>query len=173
MSRQFASARQQLRPHAASDSLLRSKAEIYRSGRTPVVDEWGAVRAWDIAPANAQQTAQQLDEIRRNFGREGLRQSVRGLAITRGPAFTAAAVRGSGARDGADPGDLRSEEAADGRDVAQALHASTATHPMPPQLGAKLSKFAGHSFAKVRVHDDPSAHKAARLLDARAFTIGN
>jgi hypothetical protein len=181
MSRQFVT-RQRLQPHPKSAALLRDQADIYRSGRTPVVDETGALHAWDIQPANASQTGRQLEEIRGSFGSEGLSQTIAGLRLTRGPEFAATALRSaspevarsvSGARDGADPGDLESEEPADGGDVAQAIRGSRTSSPLPEQLRERLSRTARHSFAEVRVHDNSAAHKAAELLNARAFTIGH
>jgi hypothetical protein len=168
-------------PHSTSASTLRAQAEVYRRGQTPISDETGTVRAWNIPPANALQTGRQLDEIRGNFGAEGLSRTIQGLAATRGPEFTAAALRtaspevmrsAANVKVGADPA-LETEEAALGSEAGQSLISKSGGTPLPGQFSENLSRATGHSFDRVRVHDDPSAHAAAVRLNARAFTVGS
>ena len=47
------------------------------------------------------------------------------------------------------------------------------TDGMPTELGKKLAKELGIDVARVRIHTDATAAKAAAILNAQAFTIGN
>jgi hypothetical protein len=44
--------------------------------------------------------------------------------------------------------------------------------PLEPSLRRRMEAQFGHDFSSVRVHDDGTAHAAARCLDAKAFTVG-
>lgn len=59
-------------------------------------------------------------------------------------------------------------------EAATSIAASRAAgHPLPPVIRADFESLLGHDFAQVRVHRDNRAGTAARMLDARAFTIGS
>ena len=45
--------------------------------------------------------------------------------------------------------------------------------PLPGDLRSFFEPQLGHSLAKVRIHDDASAHDRARSINARAFSRGN
>ncbi|MDN5765424.1 MAG: DUF4157 domain-containing protein [Humibacillus sp.] len=176
----------EVRPHTTSPRSLLAQREIYRRGRTPVSDSVGRIRALDVAPAGPETTAQHLGELAWRFGRIGLGHSIRGLDVTRGRAFTDAALRlapdrvrtqvpveALGARLG-QGGDDELVGAAGPR-VAAAVARSQPSRTMPEAVVARVERVAsrpGHDIGTVAIHDDPAAHAAARMLRADAFTVG-
>src|SRR4051812_47628076 len=44
---------------------------------------------------------------------------------------------------------------------------------LDPRVRAEMETRFGESFADVRVHNDPDAHRIAAELNARAYTVGN
>src|SRR6185295_10200072 len=148
--------RHQVVPHSRSAATLRSQAEVYRRGKTPLVDAGGRVRAVDVEPADARVTGAHLSEVARSHGAAGLAQTLRGLAVTRGRGFAAAALGQAPpavARLGADPGAPDLDEVALGGDTARAV-AGSAGAPLPAPIAGRLAAASGHSFAGVRVHHD-------------------
>jgi len=45
--------------------------------------------------------------------------------------------------------------------------------PLQPELRSRVEPRFGYSFADVRIHDGPEAHRLARQHQARALTVGN
>jgi hypothetical protein len=45
--------------------------------------------------------------------------------------------------------------------------------PLDPETRAFMEPRFGHDFSQVRVHSGPSAAESARILNARAYTVGN
>jgi hypothetical protein len=161
-------------PHNASPSQQREQAAIYRRGQTPLVDAAGQLHAVPIRPAGPEQTGRQLDELARSHGPDGVARSVRGLAATRGDTFAQATLRYAApavARMGADPPSPQFPTAL-GDDLASAMSRSSQSAPLPGSVRDRLESGSGHSFARVRVHDDSAAHQAAAGVHARAFTVG-
>src|SRR6185295_15200968 len=137
-------------------------------------DAGGRVRAVDVEPADARVTGAHLSEVARSHGAAGLAQTLRGLAVTRGRGFAAAALGQAPpavARLGADPGAPDLDEVALGGDTARAV-AGSAGAPLPAPIAGRLAAASGHSFAGVRVHHDRLAGESAERLGARAFTVG-
>ncbi len=176
----------QPRPHTTSEALLRKEQQIYRQGKTPIFDRRGRLGALDARPAGAETTGRHLGEIGRRFGTQGLSRSVRGLHATRGSAFAhealahapasvrtvSASVLGGNveANIGEEGPDIVG--AAVGSRIGQAIDRSSATGTLPEGTQVRLDRPGGHRLDKIRIHDDSAAHTAARMLDARAFTVG-
>jgi hypothetical protein len=156
-----------LRPHEGSPATLRREAEIYAQGKTPV-RVGGQLAAWDAEPLGAQATGGHLREIQREFGPAGVEQSVSGLKHTRGEAFARVAAEHAGLS----PAASSPEGGAIGQPAAGAIRASSASGFLPEDVREKLTNASGHDFARIAIHDDAHAHRAADLLHARAFTVG-
>ncbi|MCZ6738800.1 MAG: DUF4157 domain-containing protein, partial [Actinobacteria bacterium] len=175
----------EVHPHATSKSALREQRQIYARNKTPVRDSRGRLHELDMAPANASTAAGHLDEVHRRFGDRGLAQSVRGLAFTRGWAFADQAIRyspdsvrnnsGTGlaaANVGEEPlGEVVGSRP--GSAVKEALTRSGVGRPLPKNVKDRLSEHGAWDFSRVRVHHDEAAQQAARILGARAFTLGD
>jgi hypothetical protein len=144
---------------------LRREAEIYARDETPI-RVGSQLMAWDRRPLGAAETGAHLREIGRRFGPERTERSIRGLAHTRGEAFTAGAVQHAGLRLDA----LRRDGDAVGPAAAAEIRASSASAPLPTDVSTDLSGVTGHDLSGIRIHDDDHAHRAADLLNARAFT---
>jgi hypothetical protein len=156
-----------LRPHEGAPETLRREADIYAQGKTPV-RVGGQLAAWDTKPLGAPETGAHLREIGRQFGPEGVERSVRGLAHTRGEKFADSAAEHAGFSPAArspDGGPI-------GQEAAGAIKVSNSSGPLPDAVREKLTNASGHDFAGIAIHDDANAHRAADLLNARAFTIG-
>lgn len=54
----------------------------------------------------------------------------------------------------------------------RAMSSGASGAPLDPQIRRQMEARFGESFAAVRVHDDPDAHRAAADLDSKAFTVG-
>jgi hypothetical protein len=103
-----------------------------------------------------------------SFGPEGLERSVRGLAHTRGDGFARSAAAHAGfAPDAGSPAG-----GAIGQQAADAIQASAASGTLPGDVRDKLANASGHDLDGLAIHNDASAHHAADLLNARAFTVG-
>jgi len=161
------SARTSLRPHEGSPATLRREADIYAQGKTPV-RVGGQLAAWDVKPLGASETGAQVREISRQFGPEGVERSVRGLAHTRGEEF----ARRAAEHAGFSPAARSPKGGAIGQEAAGAIQASSASGALPGDALQKLTNASGHDFAGIAIHNDASAHRAADLLNARAFTVG-
>jgi hypothetical protein len=160
------SAKASLRPHEDSPETQRHEAEIYGQGKTPLRIN-GRVAAWDAKPLGAEETGAHLRQIRRQFGRESVERSVRGLVRTRGEAFADSAAKHGNLPDGRSP-----EGGAIGQEVVNAIRASNTTGPLPEGMRRQLTSFSGYDFDGISIHNDVHANRAADLLNARAFTLG-
>jgi hypothetical protein len=155
--------RRELRPHSASESELRSHQAIYARGHTPLVIG-GQLQEWNRRPLGESDTAPQLREIGQRFGARGVEQTLHGLQVTRGEAFARRTADEAGPLPGSGALPV-------GAQAAAAIQASPASGPLPEAAQARLASASGHDFSSVKIHDDPSAHRAAALLNARAFTL--
>lgn len=156
-----------LRPHEGSPETFRREAAIYAQGKTPVRVQ-GHVAAWDAKPLGASETGAHLSEIRRQFGSDGMERSVHGLAHTRGKAF----AQDAAAHAGFSMVPNSSKGGAIGQQAAGAIRASNASNALPENVREKLTVESGHDFSGIAIHNDTGAHRAADLLNARAFTVG-
>jgi Domain of unknown function (DUF4157) len=161
------SARTALRPHEGSPATFQREAEIYAQGKTPV-RAGGELAAWDAKPLGAPETGAHLREIQRQFGAEGVERSVRGLAHTRGEGF----ARSAAEHAGFSPAARSSAGGAIGQQAAGAIRASNVSGPLPDDVREKLTNASGHDFGDIAIYNDAAAHRAADLLNARAFTVG-
>ncbi|MCY1019295.1 DUF4157 domain-containing protein [Pyxidicoccus sp. MSG2] len=172
-------------PHSSSPSILRAQRQIYSRGKTPITDERGGVRSLDVAPADARTAGRHLGEVGARYGDDGLSRSIRGLGVTRGWDFAHVAldhapqqVQSSAARGvlGASVEGLEPEGevvgAGVGRTIGTAIDRSTASGALPSGAHGRLSGAFGQTLSGVRVHNDAASHHAARMLGARAFTVG-
>jgi hypothetical protein len=50
---------------------------------------------------------------------------------------------------------------------------NSSSRPLDPSTRLSMEKKFGHSFASVRVHDNPMANQSANMLGAEAYTLGN
>lgn len=162
------SAKTSLRPHSdLTPETSRREAAIYARGKTPV-RVGGNLVAWDAKPLGAAETGAHLSEIRREFGANGFSRSVQGLARTRGDYFARSAVEHSGAHAAA----LADQQGAIGSEAASAIRASRESGPLPGSVRERLAASSGHDFSDLAIHDDANAHRAAALMNARAFSLG-
>ena len=121
-----------------------------------------------LSRSGAPETGAHLREIQRQFGPEGVERSVRGLAHTRGEGFAHSAAEHAGFS----PAARLSEGGAIGQEAAGAIRASSTSGPLPDDVREKLTNASGHDFDGTAIHNDSGAHRAADLLNARAFTFG-
>lgn len=175
----------EVHPYTTSRSDLREQRQIYARHKTPVRDRRGRLQELDMAPADASTAGGHLEEVHRRFGDRGLAQSVRGLSVTRGWAFADQAIRRSpdhirknsaaslvGANVGEEPlGEVVGGRA--GSTVKEAVTRSGPGRPLPENVRDRLGGNNERDFSKVRVHNDEAAQQAARMMGARAFTIGD
>lgn len=187
----------QVLPHTTERSVLERQASIYRQGKTPVMGPGGAIVAGDSRPGSGAMAGAHLGEIAARFGDRGLRHSVAGLARTRGHAFASVAVhaapasvrsraaaRVQGALDQSGPRSAATAQPTAGSDASgvgagvasqaarRAIADAGSGHALPEPYRSRLGALAGASLDDVRLHDSPAGHEAARLLNARAFTVG-
>ncbi len=156
-----------LHPHNSSPSMLRREADIYSQGKTPI-RIGGQLVPGDAKPLGPLETGAHLREIQRQFGSQGVEQSVRGLELTRGEGFAKSAVENAGFL----PGVARRDNDSIGPVAAGAIRASHASGPLPEDVREHLSRLTNYDFARIAIHNDADAHRAADLLNARAFTVG-
>ena len=79
-------------------------------------------------------------------------------------------------------GQLRGDEArgerSEGRSpwddaaILSSIQAAGPGEPLPVAPRTRLAAFSGHSLDDVRIHDNGASHRAAQMLNARAFTLG-
>ncbi|GEM_PF-5484742 len=158
----------ELRPHAAAPANAREQAAIYAQGKTPLQVGCKLV-AWGAAPLGAAATGAHLADIGRRFGDAAVARSVQGPGATRGARFAEDAAQRAGfsARAGTPEGGPI------GRQAAAAIRASATPERMPAALQERLGEASGQRFDDVAIHNDAGAHRAAALLNARAFTLGH
>ena len=167
-----------LEPHRGTAAELRALAPFYRAGRTPYFDTEGTLRTFEVAPADASTTAHQLNTIHQRFGDDGIAQTMRGLSLTRGASFASDVIRcaspsvGGSCAAKVDEGETEVTSPVAGRQVAQVMEQSGAGSAVPRDLQRLVGRVTGDRLTDVRVHNDASAHAAADLLNARAFTVG-
>jgi len=168
----------QLEPHRGTAAELRALAPFYRAGRTPYFDTEGALRTFEVAPADAPTTAHQLGAVHQRFGSDGIAQTIRGLSLTRGNSFASDVMRrASPSVSGScaamvDEGEAEVINPVAGRQVAQVMGQAGAGFVVPKDVRRLVGRVTGDRLNDVRVHNDASAHAAADLLNARAFTVG-
>jgi hypothetical protein len=187
----------QLEPHRGTAAELRALAPVYKAGRTPYFDTEGTLRTFEATPADASTTAHQLGAIYQRYGKDGMAQTIRGLALTRGAPFasdvvrqappsTSAAFAATVDESGTDivtpvaashtlqapsAPPARQEQVA-GTEVGRVMQHSGPGSVVPSGVRRLITRLTGDRLTDVRVHNDASSHRAADLLNARAFTVG-
>ena len=156
-------ARTELRPHSSDPATERAEAAIYAAGKTPV-RVGGQLLPWGAAPLGAAATGRHLTEIERRFGEAGVQRSLDGLAATRGAGFAQQAAL----QAGLSPAAASAQGGPVGRKTAAAIDANSPSERLPESVRGKL----GPAAADIAIHNDDGAHRAAALLNARAFTVG-
>ena len=160
-------ARTELRPHDSDPAAERAEAAIYASGKTPI-RLGGQLLPWDAAPLGAAATGEHLKEIQRRFGDAGAQRSLEGLGATRGAGFTQQAAL----QAGLSPAAASVQGGPIGRQAAEAIRANSASERLPDAVREKLSHAGGGELGDIAIHNDTGAHRAAEMLNARAFTVG-
>jgi hypothetical protein len=189
-----------LRPHSGTDTELRALAPIYQQGKTPIAQSGGQPQAADLTPADVTTTGQQIEQIQQQFGRQGLEQTIRGLTLTRGAAFTAEAITHAPAartyaseftlraanlyKDENDAlsvgaksqqptratGDRHTEGM--GGEVARMLETRGTGQALPEAMRKQLAPMVNDTLDDVKIYTDSAANAAADRMGARAFALG-
>ena len=148
--------------HGGAYSLVRELTAA-SGGQEPPPDKLSPIfrKAEFANPVNDAQKARAVDALQRQYGNRYVQRVLSGGAQEPPHTDAAATVQRQ-----------QSQGSPDGPDTSATQIGSSSGRPLDTGTRDVMGSRLGHDFNNVRVHDDGAAHRAAKSLNADAFTTG-